>query len=317
MNLDIFREPVCGMTWGWVGERAAWATQEADHSLAELSRISANWVTIAFQALQDTAQSTEIDFRDPSLVSDEQVRSAIRKSKQMGLRVCLKPVVNCRNGTWRGFISFFDQDVPAEPTWGDWFSSYQNFLCHYAQIAQEEGVELFSVGCEMVMADKRADQWRETISKVREHFSGAITYNCDKYQEDRLTWWDAVDVISASGYYPEHSWPAQLDRVENVVLRHKKPFIFLEAGCPARDTAPAKPNDWALPGKTDPAAQARFYKEMLTAFDRDWMSGFMLWDWPAILYPLSQAHENADYCIYGKPAEQVVREKYLEVQGGK
>jgi len=303
------------MTWGWVGNRNEWGTPEAAESMALLDRINANWVTIAFQALQDHPQSTVIDYTDPSLVSDDQVRWAIREAKKLGHKVCLKPVVNCRNGTWRGFISFFDQDVPGEPSWSEWFSSYEEYLCHFATIAAEESVDLFAVGCEMVMADSRADQWRAVCDSVRRHYPGPITYNCDKYQEDRVEWWDAVDVISSSGYYPEHSWPEHLDRIESVVTQHNKPFLFLEAGCPSRDTSPARPNDWTLVGEVSVEAQERFYREMMTAFDRPWMRGFMLWDWPAILYPEHEAHANSDYCIYGKPAEQVVAMAYQAALG--
>lgn len=302
------------MTWGWVGEQQQWQTPAAEFSFKAMQRLNINWVTLAFQALQDTPQSTVIDYQSEGLVTDEQVRWAIRLAKSQGLKVCLKPVVNCRNGSWRGFISFFDEDVPAEPNWGDWFTSYREYLNHFAAIAEEEEVELFTVGCEMVMTDKQADHWRETILQVRQRYSGLVTYNCDKYQEDRLSWWDAVDVISSSGYYPQGSWDQHLERIERVVTEHKKPFLFLEAGCPSRTTSPARPNDWSLQGPADGQAQAGFYQEMLTAFDRPWMGGFMLWDWPAILYPVDSASANKDYCVYGKPAEQLIAQVFEDVQ---
>lgn len=304
------------MTWGWVGERHQWQTPLAEHSFNALARINVNWVTIAFQALQDTPQSTVIDYQAKDLVTDEQVRWAIRMAKSKGYQVCLKPVVNCRNGTWRGFISFFDEDVPAEPTWDQWFQSYREYLNHFAKLAQEEDVELFSVGCEMVMTDKQADRWRETVRQVRQHFDGLVTYNCDKYQEDRLSWWDAVDVISASGYYPQGTWATHMQRIEKVVQKYHKPFVFLEAGCPSRSTSPARPNDWTLQGPADGEAQRQFYEEMLTAFDYSWMKGFMLWDWPAVLYPLESAAANKDYCVYGKPAEELLAAVYHRVQSG-
>jgi hypothetical protein len=310
----MFDEPVCGMTWGWPGTSKDWSSDDAFVSMEKLEDLNVNWVTIAFEALQDHPQSTQIDFRDPSLVTDEQVRWAIRLAKKKGLKVCLKPVVNCRNGTWRGFISFFEVDVPAEPNWGEWFKSYEEYLRHFAKIAEEEQVELFCVGCEMVMADSRSEQWRNICSAVRLDYSGPITYNCDKYQEDRLTWWDAVDVISSSGYYPEHSWPEHLKRIQSVVAEHGKPFFFMEAGCPSRDASPARPNDWTLKGNIDLEAQARYYRELMDAFKQPWMLGFMLWDWPAVLYPESDADKNDDYCIYGKPAQQIVASAYVDAQ---
>ncbi|MNN23996.1 hypothetical protein D3C81_1374100 [compost metagenome] len=53
------------------------------------------------------------------------------------MKVCLKPIVNCADGTWRAHINFFDKDVPCEPKWSEWFRSYTAFILHYAVIAQE------------------------------------------------------------------------------------------------------------------------------------------------------------------------------------
>ncbi len=304
---------VAGMTWGWVGTRGEWATERAAISMRLMAEHSVNWTAIAFAAYQSTAQSTQIDFADEPTVSDDEIRWAIREAKALGLRVCLKPVVNCTDGTWRAHIGFFDVDVASEPTWTQWFASYTQFIVHAARIAQEEGAEMLCVGCEMVRADGQEGLWRELIARVRDVYSGLITYNCDKYQEDRVTWWDAVDVISSSGYYPIGSWSAQLDRIEAVVERVGKPFIFMEAGCPSRDTSPELPNDWSRPGAVDLDAQRRWYADVFDACRaRSWVGGLMLWDWPAELYELSDAATNDDYCIYGKPAGDLIRREYGE-----
>jgi hypothetical protein len=267
-------------------------------------------VALAYAAVQDTAQSTDIPF-ETTAVSDAEVRWAIRRSHELGLRVCLKPVVNVADGTWRAHIGFLTPDVPGEPTWSEWFTSYERFIVNAARLAEEEGAELFCIGCELVRSDDRADDWRAVVARARTAFRGPITYNCDKYQEDRLTWWDAVDVISSSGYYPSGEWEAQLDRIEAVVAREGKPFLFAEAGCPSRDGSPTRPNDWALRGDASEAAQAGYYREMFAAINtRPWVGGMLLWDWPAQLYPRSEAATNTDYCPYGKQAAEVMREFY-------
>ena len=61
-------------------------------------------------------------------------------------------------------------------------------------------------------------------------YHGLVSYNTDKYQEDHVSWWDCVDVISSSGYYPIDQWEQELDRIEKVVQKFKKPFFFAEAG---------------------------------------------------------------------------------------
>ena len=308
---------VAGMTWGWTGVRGTWATAEASESLRLMADHGVNWTALAYAALQETAQSTEVRFRDQPTVTDDEIVGAIRQAKALGLRVCLKPVVNVADGTWRAHIGFFDRDVPGEPTWAEWFASYREFILHAARIAEAEGCEMLCVGCEMVRSDAREAEWRELIAAVRAEYSGLVTYNCDKYQEDRVGWWDAVDVVSSSGYYPIGRWEAELDRIETAVAATGKPFFFMEAGCPSREGSPDRPNDWSLPGAPSGAEQLRYYQAMFAACDaRPWMRGFMLWDWPARLYSPAEADANDDYCPYGKPAGELLREAYRLRSGG-
>jgi len=303
---------VAGMTWGWPGRRGTWTTPEAERSMQLMKdRLGVTWTTLAFAALQDNAQSTEIHWRDAPTVDEAEVRAGIEAAHALGLKVCLKPMVNCADGTWRAHINFFDVDVPGEPTWAEWFASYTEYLVHYARVAQQTGCELFCIGCEMVQSDRRESEWRALIAEVRAVYSGAVTYNCDKYQEDRLTWWDAVDVISSSGYYPEGSWPAQLDRIEQVVTAHGKPFVFLEGGCPSREGSAACPNDWTHVGAPSQADQSTYYREAFAATaSRPWVRGFTFWDWPARLYPEDTVATNTAYCVFGKPAEALIKEHY-------
>lgn len=303
--------PVTGMTWGWTGVRGTWRGPAADRSMAELKDLGVDWVALAFSAQQASPQSTRIRYGDEPTVSDDEVRGAIRSARARGWKVCLKPAVDSADGTWRAFIGFFDADVPGEPSWSEWFAAYTEFIVHYARIAAQEGAEMFCVGCEMVRADGRDADWRAVVAAVREVYDGLVTYNCDKYQEDRVTWWDAVDVIGSSGYYPAGTWEAHLDRIEAVVAREDKPFVFLEAGCPSREGSPARPNDWALAGTPSGEAQAEWLTEMFTACARrEWVSGFFLWDWPASLYAAAEAATDDGYCVYGKPGAAVVRAQF-------
>ncbi|GGJ12478.1 hypothetical protein GCM10010885_22350 [Alicyclobacillus cellulosilyticus] len=305
-------EFIKGMTWGWPGIRGTWKTPEAEASLREMvDRLGVNWTAVAFSALQDHPQATEIRFEEPPTVTDEEVVWAVETAHALGLKVCLKPVVNCKNGTWRAHICFFDHDVPGEPTWGQWFASYERFILHYARIAEATGCEMFCVGCEMVQADKREREWRALIAKVRAVYTGLVTYNCDKYQEERVRWWDAVDVISASGYYAPERWDERIAAIEQVVAREQKPFFFMETGCPSRKGSLRYPNDWTHQGPPSMEEQDRFYRAMFAKLDgKPWFHGYMLWDWPARLYPREQAPRDDGYCIYGKTAEATVRAYY-------
>ncbi|MGN7860430.1 glycoside hydrolase family 113 [Microbacterium sp. 22303] len=313
---DIMDPYVAGMTWGWTGVRGTWATPEAAESMQAMAEHGVNWTAIAYAVEQATAQSLTMPWDLAPTVTEDEIVWAIREAKRHGLKVCLKPVVNVSDGTWRAYIGFFDWDVPGEPSWGEWFAAYTEFILHAARIAEAEGCEMLCIGCEMVRADSREAEWRALVAAVREVYSGVVAYNCDKYQEDHVTWWDAVDVITSSGYYPIDCWDAELDRIEAVGQASGKPFFFMEAGCPSREGSPDKPNDWNLPGAPSGAEQLRYYEAMFAACDRrPWMRGFMLWDWPPTLYPLADAATNDDYCPYGKPAGEFLRETYLAKTG--
>ncbi len=311
---EALSDYVAGMTWGWTGVRGTWDTPEAAQSMREMVAHGVTWTALAYAAVQDTPFSTQIRYREAPTVTEAEIVGAIREAQSHGLKVCLKPVVNCADGTWRAHIGFFDWDVPGEPTWTEWFASYTEFITDAARIAEAEGVQMLSIGCEMVRADARDEQWRALVARVRQVYSGLITYNCDKYQEDRVGWWDAVDVISSSGYYPTGRWEQELDRIAAVVAAHGKPFLFLEAGCPSRAGSAERPNDWSLPGAPSGSEQLAYYQEMFTACTgRDWVRGIVLWDWPAQLYPPGQAAQDDDYCPYGKPAGAYLRETYTRL----
>lgn len=103
-----------------------------------------------------------------------------------------------------------------------------------------------------------------------------MSYNCDKYGEDHVNWWDAVDCIASSGYYPLKDWENQLDRIEAVSQKYKKPVLFSEAGCMNITGSSAVPNNWELKGTRNDLEQADWYEAMFSACaKRPWAMG--LW----------------------------------------
>lgn len=301
-----------GFTFGWDSRRGDFLKEEAKESLRLMQeRTASDTVIMAISALQETAHTTEVDYWGEHMVSDEELIDMIDYAKTLGLRVILKPTVNCKDGTWRAHINFFDLDVPCEPKWSDWFKSYTAYQKHYADIAEQTGCEMLIVGCEMVQTERRADEWRALIRDVKDVYHGLVSYNTDKYQESQVPFWDAVDVISSSGYYPTGEWEQELDRIEKVVKAYDKPFFFAEAGCPSRTGSSQIPNDWGHVGDVNLEEQACFYEDMfLTAGKRDFVMGFGLWDWNTLLHTLDEAKNHDGYGIYGKPAERVIFDYY-------
>ena len=215
-----------GITFAPFVRRGVLDKEEARESLnAMRERTGADTVLLAPGGFQKTAHSTDIGYDSGYTMGDQELKEFIGYAKSLGFRVFLKPTVNCLDGTWRAYISFFDEDVPCEPKWSEWFASYTEFQLHYAEIAEETGCEMFIVGCEMVMTEHREEEWRRLIGDIRKVYHGPVSYNTDKYQEHNVKWWDCVDVISSSGYYPADDWENQLDRIGKVVERYHKPFL--------------------------------------------------------------------------------------------
>ena len=268
-------------------------------------------VILALGALQNTAHSEDVDYTGDHMPTDDELIEIITYAKELGLRVILKPLVNCKDGTWRAHINFFDQEIVCEPRWSNWFKSYTKYQVHYANIAEQMQCEMFIVGCEMVQAERRVDEWRKLIQDVKKVYTGLVSYNTDKYQEDNVTWWDAVDVISSSGYYPIHDWDNQIQRIEKVVLKYNKPFFFAEAGCPSREGSSHIPNDWEHVGALSLEEQANYYQVMFDKCkDVDWIKGFGLWDWKSHIYKEEDGIYDDEYAVYGKPACNIIKEFY-------
>lgn len=71
------------------------------------------------------------------------------------------------------------------------------------------------------------------------------------------------------------------------------------------------PNSWTLDGAVSQEAQRDWYEAMFAACDRrDWVGGWVLWDWKARLYRLADAGDDGEYALYGKLAERTVADRY-------
>lgn len=267
-----------------------------------------NAIILPVCAWQDHTYSVTMDSEHPDVMSAEDVRKVCAFARQLGLKVILKAMVNCRDGYWRAYIRFFDQDVPVEPGWREWFASWEAHVCRVADMAEENHAELLCIGCEMVGTDSRETEWRNLIGKVRQRYHGPITYNCDKYQEDKVSWWDAVDIISSSGYYPVGDMLKEFERIRIAVEKNNRPFMFMECGCPSREDSENRPNDWRFGKGLSLEAQRVWYQAFLEEIRRHpFVRGTGWWDWSATrLYPEYAGEDNNGYCTFGKPANRLL-----------
>ena len=272
-------------------------------------RTSVSHVIFTPSGLMENPHNEKIIWDGEWNMPDAELEAFSQYARSLGMKVILKPTINCMDGTWRAYVNFFDTEVPPEPKWSKWFASHLDLHLHYARLARELGCAMYISGCEMVMAERQSAHWRELISSCRDASGLPVSYNTDKYQENNVDWWDAVDIISSSGYYPSGDWDNQLDRIEAVVKRFDKPFFFAEIGCMSATGSSAVPNDWKAGGDASNQEQADWYSEMFQKTKaRDWCGGWGLWSWQANLSDL----DERGYSLYGKSAEQIVRENFSD-----
>ena len=175
-------------TYGFCEKRGFTRGTAWKHSLRLLAESTGcNAIILPVCAWQEHTYSTVMDSAHPDVMDGEDVRNVCGFAEELGLKVILKAMVNCRDGYWRAYIRFFDTEVPVEPGWAEWFASWSEHVKRVAAMAEENRAEIYCIGCEMVGTDHREQEWRKLIAEVREIYHGKLTYNCDKYQEEHVS----------------------------------------------------------------------------------------------------------------------------------
>ena len=312
-----------GFTYGYDGRRGAYRTPEAALSMERMAALGGDWAALAFSVAQDSCFSTLIrpDYR--YTVTDKDIACAVDRLHALGLKVCLKPMVNCADGVWRARISFPEPESGDRSYWREWFSSYTAFLCHYAEIAADTGCEMFCVGCEMLGTEPREAEWRDAVAAVRGLYHGPLVYNTNHGHEDGVPWWDVVDYIGTSAYYRvaqvpgdtvEHmteAWRARIPALRALSEKHGKQIIFMEIGCRSARGCAMMPWDFThREFPYDEEEQANFYESCFRAlWDEPWFGGFFWWDWGT---RLPSRQPDRGFAVAGKRAEEVVRAWYAK-----
>ena len=128
--------------------------------------------------------------------STEQLMTLLRYAQKRGLKTMLMPTVlftHPRGNEWRGKIS--------PDNWDAWWESYSVTQRHFANLAQQAGVDVFCVGSELLSTEKQTQRWEKLISDIRKDFRGQLIYatNWDHYHVP--TFWEHLDYVGISGYW--------------------------------------------------------------------------------------------------------------------
>ncbi len=303
------------VSW-WHGE---YSTSTASESETALAATGANWAGVLVTEYMPTRTSTTIGPTD-NTPTDADVISAIQHLHNAGVRVMLKPHVDVSDGSWRGDIAPTDVDA--------WFANFATFITHYAQMAQDNGVEMLCFGTEyktMTGVDN-LPRWTSIISAIRAVYTGKLAYAANATSAgDEFTsvsFWDQVDVIGLDGYFPltNHADPTISELlaawnsnryglnivalVTNFANAHpNQPVIFTEIGYRSAAGANMAPWDYQQTSAADTLEQQNCYHAMYQTWGKPGsaIKGQFWWAWPVN----PPGANDTDYNPRNKPAQIV------------
>ena len=111
-----------GFTYGFDARKGMLTDPRAIESMEKLASLGTNWVCLAMTVEQDHFYSTKFGFDYRKHSTDKELTFAINKLKALGQKICLKPILNCADGTWRANIGFPEADWGDVDYWKEWFS---------------------------------------------------------------------------------------------------------------------------------------------------------------------------------------------------
>ncbi len=276
----------------------------------EVARLGAGAVSLIAPFVLRDVRSLDF-YPEPTVTpSDASLRRAARLAHAAGLKVLLYPIVHVwelRDGEWRGTLEPRD--------WSAWFEGYGRVVLRYARLAQEEGIEAFSVGSELCSSEAREPDWRRLIAQVRAVYSGEITYSVNWDHRQAARFLDALDFVSMNAYFRlseaddptlaelERAWRPIVEEVDTWAASVRKPLVIAEVGYPSRKGAARDPWDYTLERPPDLPTQAALY----AAFLRSWARSKSLNGVYFYLWWGEGGASDTGYTPRGKPAQEVLR----------
>lgn len=283
-----------------------------DHMVDEVAALGATDLSVVVQWAQEDVRAAKIYPHGKETQDEEVVRRIIRRARGHGLRVTLFPIlwIETRgDGEWRGTLK--PEDITA------WWASYSGYILHFAELAREEKVAIFSVGSELASVEHHERQWRDLIAQTRARFPGQLLYSANWDHYEPVKFWDDLDYIGLTAYYrltdkqedqPTQAalakrWGQVKARLLKFQAKVNRPLLFTEVGYPSLKGAAFSPWDYTGSRPIDLEIQRR----CLAAFNDVWLNepklaGAFFWNWWGHGGP-----EDGGYTPKNKPGEAEVK----------
>src|SRR5438093_1931236 len=298
-----------------------YGSPDSEWALRRLAALGVNWISITPFAFQRSPRDTALGWSpDRFGETDVRLREVTAQAHALEIRVMLKPHVWLRPPHWPGSI-----EHDSESDCRAWFESYREFILHYAALAESARIDALCVGNELEKTTACEADWREIIGSVRRVYHGPLTYGATTSEAEAIKFWDALDFIGVSAYYPlvEAPSPSRADlaaawrphraRLVALAVRWRRPVVFTEIGYPSADFGAWK--QWEVPrdARVNRELQATAYEAFFDdVWPEPWFGGAYWWKW--FSHPGAGEPEN-QFEPKGKPAEGVLEKHYRKGAG--
>ena len=160
-----------GITFGYYGRNGYFSSEAARREVDRIAELNIPWVCLVVTIMQDAYYSTRM-YRDFQMTpGDEELVEIINYLHSKGIKVMMRPMIECWDGTQRMQVVtpqgvVFD-DRPFRYR-DEWFKNYTACTSHYLRIATKTGCEAYGTGWS---GDMESKTWEGTPASTV-NFSG-------------------------------------------------------------------------------------------------------------------------------------------------
>jgi len=287
--------------------------------ITPIKRINATWVSLMPYGFVRKTENI-VHYNAQGQWFGETVKGLIETAelcKKEGLKIMIKPQIWLRHGEYTGAY------LPPDSTMIDFKKSFENFVLDYARVAKKVDADLFCIGTEWQnFIDHDPEFWLQLIGKVKNIYSGPLTYaaNWDEYKT--TPFWHNLDYIGVNAYFPlsdkeyptmddlQSGWAPWIKELSDVAESVAKPMLFTEYGYRSTVSNASKPWESYTKPQVSMKNQELAYKAMyIQLWQEPWFAGGFSWKWFHNHEGRGGA-ENTGFTPQNKPAEEVIRAYY-------
>jgi hypothetical protein len=294
----------------------------AQEHLDEVLNLNANYAAVMPFGFIREINSPEIVFDTDRQWFGETRKGAkqcIEVLHRNNIRVMLKPHLWLWKGEFTGGLKML-----SEANWKRLEASYDKYMLHYAELAEETNTEILCIGTELEQfVSNRPDYWSRLIKKIRTVYKGKLTYAANWDEYTRTPFWGDMDFIGIDAYFPlseektpsveqlKLGWQPWKAKIAALSKEVDKPVLFTEFGYRSMDYTAKKP--WLVDRSEEMVnlqGQTNAQKAIFEVFwEEDWFSGGYVWKWFIDHKRVGGSNDNR-FTPQNKPAQQVISDFY-------